>query len=122
MDTVEHDSLKQLTGEPTAEPGIEYSHRAQLRRAEAAQQMNRFRKVGVLRLVLLATALVSSVLALKGLIVWWWVLPPWAAFLALAEVQARISRVRRRCQRAAEFYEQGLERLDDRWAGKGKTG
>ncbi|MBA3356285.1 MAG: DNA mismatch repair protein MutS [Pyrinomonadaceae bacterium] len=84
--------------------------------------MKSFRKVGVLRLTLLATGLVLAWPAFKGLVAWWWLLPVVVVFFALAQVQARITQARRRCERAAALYEQGLARLDDRWAGKGATG
>ena len=44
------------------------------------------------------------------------------SFLALAVVQDRITKTRRRCERAVALYNQGLARLDDLWAGKGATG
>lgn len=116
------DSLKNLTEDQAAEPRIEYTQRAKSRRAEAARQMQSFRKVGILRLAMLATGLVLAWLAFKGLVVWWWLLPPAAVFLVLAEAQARITQARLRCERAAALYEQGLDRLDDLWAGKGATG
>jgi MutS domain V len=111
-----------LTGEQTAGPRVEYARRGEARRAEAARQMRRFRKVGIVRLALLAAGLALGLLALKGLISWWWLLPPAAVFFALADVQERITRARRRAERAAALYDQGLARLDDRWAGTGETG
>jgi hypothetical protein len=122
MNKAEDGSLKKLTEDQAAQPRIEYAHRAESRRAESVRQMKYFRQVGVLRLALLATGLLLAWLAFNGLVAWWWLLPTAAAFLALAEVQARITQARRRCERAAALYEQGLERLDDRWAGKGATG
>ncbi|HEX7176614.1 MAG TPA: hypothetical protein VF240_15220 [Pyrinomonadaceae bacterium] len=95
--------------------------RREARLAEAARRMQRFRKVGFLRLAALAAGLVLIWLVIGGL-AFWWLLPPAVVFLALAEVQARISRERRRCERAADLYDEGLARLDDRWAGKGATG
>lgn len=84
--------------------------------------MTSFRKVGAVRLTLLAIGLVLVWPVFKGLIAWWWLLPIVAIFFGLAQVQARIMQARRRCDRAAAIYEQGLARLDDRWAGKGATG
>ncbi len=111
-----------MTEDEAAQPLIEYTRRAESRHAESARQMKSFRKVGVLRLTLLATGLVLAWPAFKGLVAWWWLLPVVAVFFALAQVQARITQARRRCERAAALYEQGLARLDDRWAGKGATG
>lgn len=122
MNKAEDNPLKKLTEDQAAEPRIEYTQRAASRRAESARQMKSFRKVGIVRLSLLVAGLVLAWLAFKGLVAWWWLLPTAAVFLALAEVQARITQARRRCERAAALYEQGLARLDDRWAGKGETG
>jgi hypothetical protein len=111
-----------LVEDQRAEPRIEYTRRREARLAEAARQMQRFRKVGILRLSLLVVGLILAWLAIKGLIVWWWVILPTVGFIALAEVQQGITRARRHAERAAALYEQGLDRLDDRWAGRGQTG
>jgi hypothetical protein len=108
--------------EHKAEPRIEYARRGEERRAEAARQLQRFRKVGLLRLALLVIGLVLAGLAVKGLVAWWWLLLPATFFFALADTQQRITHSRRRCERAAALYDQGLARLDDRWAGTGQTG
>ena len=121
MNETEDGLLADLTEQPAAEPRIEYVRRREARLAEAAHQMRRFRKVGVVRLASLAAGLVLLWPVFKGL-TFWWLLPPAIVFLLLAEVQARIARARRRCEQAAALYDQGLARLDDRWAGKGTTG
>ena len=113
-------SRNELTEDQTA-PGIEYERRREARLAEAARQMRRFRKVGIVRLAALAAGLVLLWFVFQGLSLWW-LLPPAAVFLVLAEVQARISDARGRCDRAAALYDQGLARLNDGWAGKGATG
>lgn len=104
------------------EPRIEYLHRREARLAEAERLMRRFRRVGVLRLTSLAAGLTLACFVLKGLIAWWWLLPPASAFLALAEEQKRVTQARRRRERAASFYDEGLARLDDRFAGSGESG
>ena len=121
MNETEESRLVDLTEHQAVEPRIEYTRRREARLAEAVHQMRRFRKVGLLRLASLAAGLVLLWLVFNGL-TFWWLLPPAIVFLLLAEVQARISRSRRRCERAAALYDQGLARLDDRWAGKGTTG
>jgi hypothetical protein len=108
--------------EHKAEPRIEYARRGEERRAEAARQLQRFHKVGLLRLALLVIGLVLAGLAVKGLVAWWWLLLPATFFFALADTQQRITHSGRRCERAAALYDQGLARLDDRWAGTGQTG
>ncbi len=83
--------------------------------------MQRFRRVGIVRLALLFLGLVVVWLVINGQPIWWLVAPA-VAFIALAVVQAGITQARRRYERAAVLYDQGLARLDDRWAGKGATG
>lgn len=112
----------ELSSTQTADPRIEYTRRREARRREAAQHRQRFRKVGILRLAALAIGLVLVWLAFDGRVSWWWVLPPAVLFLVTADRQARITQARRRSERAAALYEQGLDRLDDRWAGRGETG
>ena len=52
----------------------------------------------------------------------WWTLVPVAAFGALIVVHDKVIRSRKRAQRVVEFYESGLARLGDRWAGTGTPG
>ncbi|HEY0324298.1 MAG TPA: hypothetical protein VGC66_25350 [Pyrinomonadaceae bacterium] len=113
--------LSALTEEQAAEPRIEYVRRREARRAESARQMQRFRKIGILRIASLAAGLVLVWLVLNGLTAWW-LLPPVAVFIALSVVQGRITQAVRRSERAAALYDQGLARLDERWAGSGATG
>jgi hypothetical protein len=121
MIETEDRALSEATENREAEPRIEYVRRREARRAESERQMQRFRVIGILRIAVLAAGLVLGWLVLNGLTAWW-LLPTVIVFLALAEVQARITRSRRRLERAAALYDQGLARLDDRWAGRGETG
>ncbi|HEY0384470.1 MAG TPA: hypothetical protein VGC64_00595, partial [Pyrinomonadaceae bacterium] len=121
MTKPEDDSINELQDEQKAEPRREYMSRREARRAEALRLMQRFRAVGILRLVTLAAGLLTGWLVLNGL-AFWWLLPPAAVFLVLAFIQERITQARRRRERAAEYYEQGIARLDEQWAGRGATG
>lgn len=103
------------------DPRTEYLRRIEERRTESAQQFQRFRKVGFVRLALVAIGLILLWRVFAGLSAWWLVFPV-VLFIALGRVQARISAARFRCERGARLYEQGLVRLDDRWAGTGATG
>jgi hypothetical protein len=49
-------------------------------------------------------------------------LVPIAVFVVLAVVHGRLIRRVTACSRAIRFYEQGMARLEDRWAGTGITG
>lgn len=103
------------------DPRSEYLRRIEERRAEAARQFQRFRKVGVVRLVVLAIGLILLWFVWGGLSAWWLMFPV-ALFIGLGRVQGRITEARIRCERGARLYEQGIARLEDRWIGNGATG
>ncbi len=105
----------------TSEPRVEYLRRIDERRSGSARHMQRFRNVGFIRLALIGIEIVLVWLVFEGLSAWWLLLPA-AVFMALGRVQAQINEARLRCERGATLYEQGLARLDDRWAGSGATG
>jgi hypothetical protein len=52
----------------------------------------------------------------------WWSAVPAATFFALVLWHDRIIRERARSERAVRFYERGVARLDDNWAGRGNGG
>ncbi|MCM3869105.1 MAG: hypothetical protein ND895_00230 [Pyrinomonadaceae bacterium] len=110
-----------MTDKQTREPRVEYTHRIEARQAEAARHMRRFRRVGIVRLSILAVLPLLAWFVLNGLSAWWLLLPV-IGFAALAPTQWGITEARRRCERAADLYQRGLARLDDQWAGKGMTG
>ncbi len=58
----------------------------------------------------------------EGLLSAWWLLVPLAFFATLLWVHDRTLRALRGAERAARMYEQGLARLEDRWAGHGDAG
>jgi hypothetical protein len=51
-----------------------------------------------------------------------WIAAPVAVFSGLVVAHEVVIRARRRARRAVTFYEKGVARLDDRWAGTGTTG
>lgn len=106
----------------TTDPRTEYLRRIEERRATSAQQFQRFRKLGFIRLAALAIGLILLWFVVFGGLSAWWLALPAVVFIALGRVQARITEARLRCERAARLYEQGLARLDDRWAGSGASG
>jgi hypothetical protein len=52
----------------------------------------------------------------------WWMLPLVAVFIAVAFWHARLLNRLDRARRWVAFYERGLARLEDRWAGTGESG
>ena len=108
--------------EQPLQPRIEYAKRRAARLAEAAGQMRVFRTVGMIRLAVVLAGLVVAWLVYNNLAQWWLMIPLVVGFFALAGLQQRLTRARRRCERAGALYTQGLARLDDHWAGTGATG
>jgi ABC-type multidrug transport system fused ATPase/permease subunit len=122
MNETKGSPLNGLKAEQPVEARIEYAQRREARLAEAARQGQRFRSIGILRLVVLIAGMVLVWFVYKGLVTPWLLIPAVIGFLALADLQGRITRARRHCERVAALYDQGLARLDDRWAGTGATG
>jgi hypothetical protein len=80
---------------------------------------------------LLAGGKLTTGLVTIGLVVWLakyhtaqigYVFIPIALLIALFAWHERVLRSLRRCMRLRRFYEQGIARLEDRWAGTGRTG
>ncbi|MFN7936141.1 MAG: hypothetical protein U0R19_22610 [Bryobacteraceae bacterium] len=72
--------------------------------------------IGIAGAVLAYRVFVSGTLALH------WIALPILAFIPLAIFHERLLRKRALAKRAAQFYERGIGRLEDRWQGVGETG
>ena len=104
-------------------PLEEYRARIEARR-QASQSLERLsRRIGNARLAagLAAVALAFLVFGEVWISVWWLLLPV-AAFGVLVVRHARVAERLERSQRAIQFYERGLARLEDRWRGTGESG
>ena len=79
--------------------------------------------MGNARLTLAVLTVIMAWASLIGHHLWpWWLAAPVMAFVSLASYHSRILRARELAERAAAFYERGLARVEDRWAGSGETG
>ena len=104
-------------------PSTAYAERLDLRRAWALGQQRLHIQAGNARLVVfLAAAWVAWAAFVKGSVAGWWLIAPVAAFLALLIYHDRVLRGRELAARAVRYYERGLARIEDRWAGSGETG
>jgi len=74
------------------------------------------------RLAVFAAGAVVLLAAWRGWIPPWWIALPGVAFLMLVVRHDRIIRARDAAARAIAFYERGLSRIEDRWAGGGEQG
>jgi hypothetical protein len=104
-------------------PLDEYS--ARMSRFRAAEQIfeRRFNIIGNWRLAVAAVAAVLAWLVFaRQTLSPWWLLVPVAAFLVLVVWHQRVLRARTHAARAADFYERGVARVQDRWVGRGNPG
>lgn len=105
------------------DPHGEYQRRLDVRRGAAAKLEKRHVSLGNARLVVAAAAALIAVLAFRRHVVSpLWLALPAVVFAALAFVHGRVLRAKKRCERAAAFYERGLARIEDRWRGQGEGG
>lgn len=104
-------------------PQKEYQQRLREREAAAAHHESIHIRLGNVRLVLFVIALVIAWEVFQAhRLSAWWLLAPALAFAAAAAVHARVLRSRDLAERAIAFYRTGLDRIEDRWAGKGPSG
>jgi hypothetical protein len=101
----------------------EYVHRREVRRSRVADLARAHIRLGNTRLALAILGIVIAWASLgRHLLAPWWIAAPVAAFAILAFYHARVLRSRDLAQRAVAFYDAGLARIEDRWAGLGETG
>ncbi len=108
---------------PVDDPRREYTARLEARRAVYARLERRHIVFGNVKVAIFAFAVATAWLSFFHH--WfspWWLLAPAGVLLVLALLHERLLRRRACAKRAAAFYERGLARLDDRWAGTGETG
>jgi hypothetical protein len=108
---------------PDSSPLEEYRRRLADRRAAEAVEERRHQALGNARLVTLAAGAVLLWLVYQsGVLGWAWLTAPVVVFLALMVMHDRVLRDRSRARRAAAFYEAGVARVTDTWAGTGESG
>jgi hypothetical protein len=108
---------------PGTTPHIEYVARLEARRATAAEQARLHGHIANARLIVFAAAGVLAFLAFwVKFLSPWWLTGPAILFIVLVVLHARVSGKRALAERAAAYYEKGLARLEDHWAGTGDAG
>ncbi len=100
-----------------------YAQRLELRSKVVALEKRRELALSRARLLVFLAGLITAWPALMvKTIPFPWLLLPLSLFIVLVVVHGRVSNRREYAERAAKFYEDGLARLDERWAGKGVDG
>lgn len=92
-----------------------------LGRLQASQQ-RRERLLGYSKLLIAIATLAAAVFLPRHIVALALLAPPVAAFIVLAVLQEKLLASIRYRTRAIAFYERGLARLNDQWAGSGETG
>jgi hypothetical protein len=116
-------SAPSLPPRASGEVHLQYTRRLEERAAERDLLARMDHALGNGRLFTFAAGCVMAGLAYGAhLFSFWWLAAPVGVFLALVVRHDRVIRRRERAERAVAFYTRGLERLEDRWAGRGTAG
>jgi hypothetical protein len=104
-------------------PLVEYNGRLAQRRAVSEREQKRFRLIGNARL---ATGIAGAAMAFfvfgETVIPPWFLTIPALLFWVLVVMHARVVESLERANRAVTFYERGVQRLENKWMGKGEQG
>ncbi len=116
-------AVRQSQGAGSLSPHAEYAARLGARRLRVRQLVPWERLLGYGRLaVFLAGLVMAGFVFAAGWVAPGWLAVPVLVFVVLLVFYDRVTRASRRAERAAGFYERGLARLEDRWAGTGDFG
>ncbi len=107
---------------PSPDPQVVYAERLAERHAAAEGLARDDARLSSARGLTFVAFVIACVLAWRETWPAWTAGVPALAFLVLVVVHERVDRARRRVARAIEHYAEGLERLADRWAGRGPSG
>ena len=105
-----------------SDPASEYEGRLARRRRTFDELSRRDAGLAAARLVVFGAAGLVALLAWRASVSWWWMAAPTAAFLVLVVWHDRVIRARERAAAAIAFYQHGLARITDAWAGMGTSG
>lgn len=105
------------------DPHQVYTERKSERQAQVAALAGQLDRIGLARLLVFGLGLVLAWLIFASRILsFWWLAVPLLAFLVLLSWTQRVRRSWRRAQRAERFYDYCLERVEERWHGRGHSG
>jgi MutS-like protein len=103
-------------------PGDEYRERLASRQAACGALARRDRLLSHARLLTFLSAAVLVALWWRGIVASWWLALPAIVFAVLIHRHDRVIRAHAAAERSILFYERGLARIEDRWAGTGEPG
>jgi len=101
----------------------EYARRTSQRQGAALREQKRERTISLARLAVFALGVVAVwLIFVDQRIDWLWLIPIAVVFTGLLIGHERAIRKRAAYERAVQFYQRGLSRLDDSWSEGGETG
>jgi DNA mismatch repair ATPase MutS len=104
-------------------PSIEYAARRTARLQDRAEREHVHIRIGNCKLLTIVAGLAVAWFSLERHAASpYWLIVPLTLYIAFAVWHELILRARTRAERAAAFYEHGLARMEDRWAGNGAFG
>ena len=103
-------------------PADEYRRRLHSRLAEEQRWRRADARLAYARLATFGVAVALVVGVIRGVLPVLILLGPAVAFFILIHIHSRALRRLTAASRAVAFYERGLARIEDRWAGTGETG
>ena len=103
-------------------PAQAYSAKVAENRVALVEATKRDRVLGYAKLAMLVTIFFGAILLVRTPGRLLWLLIPATAFAILSAIHERVLQRARLLNRVLAFYERGLERLNDAWAGKGESG
>ena len=103
-------------------PAAIYQRQRNERAASLAGTEAESRRLWIARRVSFLAIPVTIALAYEGVLHAGWILVPCLLFIGLIIGHQRIHRRQAQLKRAIQFHEEGLARLEDRWAGTGSAG
>ncbi len=106
----------------SASAAAEYLTRLDARRAARDALTGAEARLAHARLATFVLMAIVAIVAWRGALSAWWLLAPGAMFLWLVHRHDQVLRRRDAASRGIEFYERGLDRIGDRWAGTGDPG
>ncbi len=104
------------------DPAAEYNRRIADRGRSLEEEKRIDRRIWLWRRIVFALIAIVIVLAIERVVPAWTPGLPVIAFIWLMAVHQRVQRRLERLRRSVRFYERGLSRLGDNWAGGGETG
>ena len=105
------------------DPRVHHETRLAERRRTEAQLAVADRRFSYARLFAVAAiAILGWASYWQGAVSAWWLVIPLLVLVILMRVHDRVIRTHERASRAVRWFERGLARLENRWAGSGETG